>query len=98
MIVEEKVHGFDVRHLESVDRLSFVFLRTEQLYDLVNCQEASQPVPFIILTDKEAIIAIGSFVPTATEHDVSQRGTDGLTKRGEVNRVRSLIRRLLPWI
>jgi hypothetical protein len=23
---------------------------------------------------------------------------DGLTKRGEVNRVRSLVRRLLPWI
>jgi hypothetical protein len=38
---------------------------------IVNCQKASHPVPFIIVTDKEAIIVVGSFILTATEHDVS---------------------------
>jgi hypothetical protein len=45
MIVQEKVHSFDVWHLESVNRLSFIFLWTGQLYDLVNCQEASSASP-----------------------------------------------------
>ena len=61
--MKKEMNGLDIRHLESIDRLAMVLLRSEQLSDSVDREEASQPVPFVVMSDEEADIAVTALIP-----------------------------------
>jgi hypothetical protein len=56
------MHGSDVWHLEAVDRLAVVLLWAEHLADLLNGEETTEPVPFVVVADEKADVAIGALV------------------------------------
>jgi hypothetical protein len=58
VIVQEEMYSFDVLHLEAINWLSLVFLWSQKLPDLGDSEEASQPVPLIIVANKQANVAI----------------------------------------
>jgi hypothetical protein len=62
MIVKQKVDGFDVGHLEAVDGLAVVLLGSEEFPDLLDGQQAAEPVPFVVVADEEADVAVGALV------------------------------------
>jgi hypothetical protein len=58
-------------NLEAINWLALVLLRAQQFLDFVNSQEASQPVPLIIVPDEKPIIAVGSFISAPTKHNIT---------------------------
>ena len=60
--MKQKMYRFDAGDLESVDGVAEIFLWAEQLFDAINRHETSKPVPFIIVSNVEADVAVACFV------------------------------------
>lgn len=63
----------------------------KQLSDLVGAQQGTQPIPFILMTNEEAHVGIGSLVTRSSVNYVAQRGADGGAKYVQIKRILCLI-------
>ena len=62
VVMEKEMNSFDVGHLKTIDRLAMVLLGSEQFSNSVDGQEASQPIPLIVMSHEETHIAVTAFV------------------------------------
>lgn len=81
VIMEQEMHTSQLRQLKPIDRLALV-LRSQQLLDLFNGQEAAQPVPLVVVSHEQTQIGVGSLVSTSAHDDVTERSSDGLAELG----------------
>lgn len=65
--MKQEVNSTDVWHFEPLDEFAIVFL-AEQLLDLRNGEEGSQPIPLIVVSNKEAHIGVTGLVPRSTKY------------------------------
>jgi hypothetical protein len=98
VIVQQKVHGLDIRHLEAIDGLAVVLVRPEHLADLLHGQETAEPVPFVVVAYEEADVAVGALVARAAEDDFAHWEADGWPEGVEGDWVFGLVGWLLAVV
>jgi hypothetical protein len=94
MIMQQKVHRTNMLELATINGLPMGFFRPKQFSNPIHGQEAPQPVPLIIVANKQSDIAVTAFVARATKYDFSERKSDSETECGEIDGVLGLIGRL----
>jgi hypothetical protein len=62
MVMEQEVNRPNVGHLKLINQLTLVLLKSQELADLGHHQETAQPVLFVVMMDKEAGIAVTTFI------------------------------------
>lgn len=97
MIFKQKVYRANVGELASVNLPANVIL-AQQLPEFGGAQHRSEPVPFVVVTNKEAEIAIRALVARSAEYNMAKWCTSGRTETGEVYRARGVITWLLSLI
>jgi hypothetical protein len=93
--MKQEVNSFQVRHFKSINPVAGVVRTTQKLLYFVNCQDGTQPVPFIVLRDKETDVGIRCLIARPAKGHISKRSGLCWSKAVESRRVASIVRRLL---
>ena len=62
MVVQQEVNCSYAWDLEAINTIASILMWTQELYDAINRQEASQPVPLVVVADVETHIAVAGLV------------------------------------
>jgi hypothetical protein len=93
--MEQEMNSFQVRHFKSINPVAGVVRSTQKLLYFVNCQDGAQPVPFIVLPDKETDVGVRCLITRPAKGHISEWGGLCWSEAVESRRVAGIVRRLL---